>query len=403
MLEILLLAVTLSSMLLVVYHHAIYPLILRAVQRSRKIPTVDVSPRQYDRTQEDDALPHISILIPAYNEAAWIQAKIYNLVVLDYPSDKLKVVLACDGCTDDTAAIARHCMAQPECADLNLQIREFRTNRGKVAVINEVMREMDTELVAMSDVSALISVDALLIAAAQFNDPRLGVLNSHYRLLSPGSEGEANYWRYQSNIKSCEAALGATLGAHGAFYLFRRQLFRELAPDTINDDFVLPMQIVAQGYRAGHDTRIMALELEQADLNMDRTRRQRISAGNLQQLIRLKQLLRPRYRGVAFAFASGKGLRVAMPLLMLVALCGSWLLRDQSWFFLFAAWSQVALYTVAGLELMLKPSYFPKLFKTLGYIVGGHVAGLMGSLDYMLRSERKAWKRVTPVNATHRK
>ena len=135
MLEILLLAVTLSSMLLVVYHHAIYPLILRAVQRSRKIPTVDVSPRQYDRTQEDDALPHISILIPAYNEAAWIQAKIYNLVVLDYPSDKLKVVLACDGCTDDTAAIARHCMAQPECADLNLQIREFRTNRGKVAVI----------------------------------------------------------------------------------------------------------------------------------------------------------------------------------------------------------------------------------------------------------------------------
>jgi len=402
MLDILLLAVTLSSMLLVVYHHAIYPLILRAVQRSRKIPVVEVPPRQYNQTG-DDTLPHISILIPAYNEAAWIEAKLYNLVVLDYPADKFDVVLACDGCTDDTAAIARRCMEQPECADLNLKILEFSTNRGKVAVINDVIRKMDAELVAMSDVSALISVDALLIAAAQFRDPRLGVLNSHYRLLSPGSEGEARYWNYQSNIKSCEAALGATLGAHGAFYLFRRQLFRELAPDTINDDFVLPMQIVAQGYRAGHDTRIMALELEQADQNMDRTRRQRISAGNLQQLIRLKQLLRPRYRGVAFAFASGKGLRVAMPFLMLIALCGSWLLRDQSWFFLFAAWSQIALYTVAGVELILKPTFFPKLFKTLGYIVGGHMAGLMGSLNYMLTSERKAWKRVTPANATHRK
>lgn len=103
----------------------------------------------------------------------------------------------------------------------------------------------------------------------------------------------------------------------------RRRLAAPLPPDTINDDFVLPMEIVARGYRALYRPDAMATELECADAATDRRRRRRIGAGNLQQAIRLRRLLHPRYGWTAFVFASGKVLRPGMPFAMLAALCGS--------------------------------------------------------------------------------
>lgn len=393
MIEITLTLITGISMFLVVYHHVLYPLVLRFAKKHYRKTPVDIEAHHYE-FEQSDLFPSVCIVIPAYNEAEWVREKIVNLAVLDYPSDRLTVVLACDGCIDNTAQIARDCQQLPECEGLNLQIREFAENRGKVAVLNRVLPTIDADLVALSDVSALISVDALLIAAAHFRDPDVGVLNSHYQLFHPGSEGEASYWRYQANIKSSEAALGATLGAHGAFYMFRRELFKALEPDTINDDFILPMQIVALGYKAEHDDRIMAIELEQADRAMDHQRRLRISAGNIQQLIRLKRLLLPRYRGVAFAFASGKALRVAMPFLMLTAYAGSLVLSQSSLFFFLAAVGQTLVYGLAVWELNRARPLNSRLLKTLGYIVSGHSAGLLGCLQYLFNRRHGPWKRV---------
>ncbi len=387
--------ITLASGFLVIYHHALYPLVLRMLARRRyELPPASVG-RGYGPGQRDLELPSVTIVIPAYNEEQWICAKIQNLAVLDYPNERLKIVLACDGCIDRTAAMARACLALPECSHLAMEVREYPQNRGKVAVLNAVLRDVETELVALSDVSALVSVDALLLAALRFRDPRVGVLNSHYRILNPGSEGENRYWNYQSRIKASEAALGATLGAHGAFYLFRRGLFDGLAPDTINDDFVLPMEIVAKGYRAAQDDRIVALELEQADADQDRRRRKRISAGNVQQLLRLKRLLLPRYRGVAFAFASGKALRVAMPFLMIVALAGSVLLASTSVPFMLLGIVQGAAYLVVAWQLVFKPVRSHRLVKTLAYIVSGHLAGLAGTLGYARGHCRQPWRRIT--------
>ena len=392
MLEGILIAATLVSIFLVVYHHALYPVLLGVFQKVFGEPPVDFNNRGYAMLK-DESLPRICIVMPAHNEAEWIREKILNLSILDYPSDRLKIVLACDGCTDQTAEIARQCLSLPECEELDLEVREFKQNRGKVAVLNHVVPSLDADLLALSDVSALISVDALLIAAAHFQDPGIGVLNSHYQLARPGSEGEASYWNYQAHIKSSEAALGATLGAHGAFYMFQKELFEPLNPNTINDDFILPMQIVAKGYRAVHDDRIMALELEQADLEMDHRRRLRISAGNMQQLIWLKKLLLPRYRGVAFAFASGKALRVAMPFLMIIAYAGSITLAQSSLFFLLAALLQSLLYGLAVWALYLPADSRPRMINTLSYIVAGHVAGLLGSLHYLFNKPCGPWKR----------
>ena len=384
---------TLLSGLLVIYHHVGYPLILRWLQRNHEHHSAEPINKPTLGTKN---LPRISLLIPAYNEAQWIADKIRNSAILNYPQDRLNIIIACDGCSDDTVAIARQTAAQIECQHLNIEVRNFPINRGKVAVINEVIEQLDCDLVALSDVSALISIDALLVAAHYFRDSRVGVLSPHYRLLNPGSAGELSYWNYQSRMKASEAALGSTLGAHGAFYVLRRHLFTPLAADTINDDFILPMNIVMQGFRAEYATDINALELEQANDNMDWHRRRRIGAGNCQQLFRLKKLLLPRYRGVAFAFISGKGLRVLMPFCMLIALFGSVYLAQHHMLFMPIALAQILLYQLALLQVVLKPKRQIPLLETLAYLVRGHCASLMGTLRYLAGLERGRWQSIKP-------
>ncbi|PKF62489.1 glycosyltransferase family 2 protein [Psychromonas sp. psych-6C06] len=396
--NLLLIVITLGSGLLVIYHHIGYPLMLRLLAKQRLQTKHKTEPikgdRHYTDSDEDAQLADIAIVMPAYNEAQWIAEKIRNLAALDYPASHLQIIIGCDGCSDDTFALATSTAKEPECAHLNINIIEFKENRGKVALLNDLLSNIDCELVALTDTSALLSIDALLVATQRFNDPNIGVLNGHYRVISPGSQGEQTYWDYQSQIKLSEAALGSTLGAHGAFYMFRYALFEPLASDTINDDFILPMKIVAAGYRADYEQAINALELESADNQQDHHRRRRIAAGNLQQLLRLKALLLPRYKGVAFSFISGKALRVLMPFLMLSALLGSLILASQHVLFLGLAIAQLTAYCMAAWQLIFKPQQSNKASKLLAYLVSGHCAGLIGSVRYLLRLDKGHWHKV---------
>jgi cellulose synthase/poly-beta-1,6-N-acetylglucosamine synthase-like glycosyltransferase len=392
MIESILIFITTISVLLVLYHHLGYPLILKWVQRHHHADDMFVIPRHYSKCLSDKNSPTITLVIPAFNEQQWITDKILNCATLDYPSDKIKVIIACDGCTDKTVLLAQQLIQEKICCDLDIEIRDYEGNRGKVALLNTIINTVDSDLVALSDVSALISLDALLIAAAQFKLKNLGVINSHYCLLSPGSVGEASYWQYQSKIKLAESSFGSTLGAHGAFYLFRRELFKSLAFDTINDDFILPMQIVADGYVAKQDNRIMSVELETADEAMDWQRRVRIAAGNLQQVLRLKRMLLPHYGGIAFTFISGKALRVVMPFLMMVALAGSLILAPFHQIFLLLAVIQISIYVLVFIQTKLQTNN--KLLKVLIYLVNGHAAGMIGALTYLFKNNHSAWRPV---------
>ena len=383
--------------ILVIYHHVVYPILLKLL--ARRLPQTEpvAMVRAYQQQRRDLNLPRITLVIPAHNEAAVIADKIRNLSFVDYPSEKLEVIVACDGCTDDTATIARKTKEEPECVDLNCTILELTPNRGKVAILNEIVPNISTDIVALSDASALISIDALLIAVAHFDDPELGVVSGTYRMLSAGSSGEEAYWNYQTAIKLSESALGAPLGAHGAFYLFRRKLFHALPSDTINDDFIIPMEMVADGYRAVYEPRIMALELECADLSLDHDRRRRIAAGNVQQALRLMHMLNPKYRGVAFTFASGKALRAFMPFCLLILLVGSIVLAPSSVIFLILAALQLLVYGLALLKQYAKSLAMPGFMNTVHYLVSGHFAGLVGAVRYLTGKNKTAWKKATSM------
>jgi cellulose synthase/poly-beta-1,6-N-acetylglucosamine synthase-like glycosyltransferase len=372
------------SAFLIVYHHALYPLILRLVG-SRQQPEPKAAP------PIPETLPSITVIVPCHNEAAVIERKIENLQALNYPSHKLAIVLALDGCTDGTAELARTKFSGSK---LRTGIVEYSVNIGKVAVLNEQIRASTTDIIALSDASSLVDSDALLVAAARFAEPSVGVVSSSYCVADSDNPGEQKYWQYQIAVKKAEARLGAPLGAHGAFYLFRRNLWRELPPDTINDDFVLPMRIVLGGHRAVYEERIECRELESVRSSQEFRRRMRIGAGNLQQVFRLWKLASPRFGGVSFAFVSGKGLRAFMPLVLVVCFATSIALGIYEGglyrLILVGQLSAIAAATIAAVT----PGHMklPAKLRTLEYLFMGYIATGVGALMLLTGYSSRVWE-----------
>lgn len=405
---------------LIIYHHLVYPFFLQqvlqrpgllsALRKSTRLKQSDTpdersnksknnhsgsSDNQYPTTMPlDDQRPKICILIPAYNEAAVIAEKIRNLACLNYPANKYKVVIACDGCTDKTAAVARDCAKELENEQLDLTVVELPENRGKVFVINFMVSCLNDQIIALSDASALISIDALNIAANHFSNNSVAIVAASYQILRSGSTGENSYWQYQSNIKRGEAMLGDPIGVHGALYLFRRSVFKPLAWDTINDDFILPMNMVSEGHHAIYDPTIVALELEQASRQMDQKRRVRLAAGNLQQLLRLPKLLAPKLGWTAFNYFSGKALRTVMPLLILIQLTLCLLLASQFELLAIFAVLQICGFCSAWLSNLLPQRWLPRYLNIIFYIANGYRCSLLGLIRYALGLERGCWKPV---------
>ncbi len=389
---ILMVLFTLSSAL-IVYHHVGYPLLLRWYSKRNPLAKMRCRLRRYRKQQSDRRCASITLVVPAYNEERWIADKIRNIAALDYPNSKLKVIIACDGCSDNTVHIAQQTIQEAICCDTHFEIIDNQINVGKIALIERQMNSINSDITALSDVSCLLSIDALWIANKHFKNKKVGVLNGSYQVLNEEKSGESQYWQYQNTLIESEAALGAVLGAHGAFYLFRTKLFPHVSANTINDDFVIPMEIVRHGYLAEYDHRLVAIELETTAAENDFKRRLRISAGNMQQLMVLASLFMPKYRSTAFAFFSGKGLRVVMPYLLITCLITSIALSHYT-LFNWLLITQTALYSTA-LSAQLFPHIFShKLCKALLYIVAGHTANLIGGLRYLFGLESKPWSRV---------
>ncbi|GEA50296.1 glycosyl transferase [Vibrio inusitatus NBRC 102082] len=379
----LLVTVFMVASFLIVYHHVGYPLLLKLIAKRTTKQKTMVTVRHFQDTALDTKRPSITIIVPAFNEEEWIADKIRNIASLDYPNKKLSVKIICDGCSDNTANIAIATIQEAICADTLFEIVEHKQNRGKVAIINEAMESIQSDLTVLSDVTSLVSIDALLIAESHFENEQVGVVNGTYSLFDSGSEGEEKYWQYQSSIKSAEANLATSIGSHGAFYVFRSHLFQPLASNSINDDFILPMRIVEKGYLADYDTNVIATEMQPTQLSDDFSRRLRISAGNMQQAITLIGLFHPKFKTIAFAFFSGKGLRLLMPYLMFATLVSSALLQ-QYVIFQIAFYLQLAIYASSLVCWICPPLLSFKPLGLIHYILLGHTANLIGGLRYLV-------------------
>jgi cellulose synthase/poly-beta-1,6-N-acetylglucosamine synthase-like glycosyltransferase len=338
-------------------------------------------------------VPTVTMIVPANNEAAVIEAKITNLGELQYPRGKFNVVVALDGCTDLTKPLAQAAISQ--CGNrLVAQTVEYASNIGKVAVLNAQIEAASSELVAVSDASASIGFDSLVKAAQRFNDPSVGIVCGTYRIVDRiGCAGEGAYWRYQTQIKIDESQLAAPMGAHGSFYVFRRSLWTPMPADTINDDFVLPMTIVLRGFRAIYDPSIVATELDRSDLEQEFRRRIRIGAGNLQQALRLATLGDPRRGWVSFVFLSGKGLRAVLPFLFFAAFLSSVTLSlGGNGLYQCILLGEIGVLTFVAAVSFGAAAVMPKPLASLCYLVQGHAAAALGALLLLIGGKHQAWK-----------
>ena len=394
MIELLAFTLFLLASVVVVYHHIGYPVMLKLMAKDDGDNLPPFFHRHYRVTPLDHMLPRICLIMPAHNEEDTIQEKIRNLSALDYPENKLRIIIVCDGCTDDTVILARRTLKEPECAHLAVDVVEKPVNCGKVAVLNEAISLCHCDVIALSDISALLSADSLLITAAQLSEDSTGVVCGSYHFFQSLSVGEQAYWNYQRKIKTQESALGATLGVHGAFYAFRHELFEKLPSDTINDDFTLPVSIVMKGYQCLYDPRIVALELEQACDEMDFKRRKRIASGNVQQAIRHIGLLHPRYGKIAFNFFSGKFMRPFMPVFLLAVLLASAQLALTFTVFQIIFFLQLVAYAMTAFYLAKGKQPQWKLLKIIFYILSGHMAMAFGLIRYATGRETGKWERV---------
>jgi cellulose synthase/poly-beta-1,6-N-acetylglucosamine synthase-like glycosyltransferase len=305
--------------------------------------------------------PSVSLLVAAYNEAAVMADKIRNSLGLDYPADKLEVVIASDGSKDATAEIVRSFYGSETVegeAGGRVRLLNFEENRGKTAVLNDAVRELRGEIVAFSDATSMLAADSVRTLVQSFSDPRVGAASGVYRVLKKdqahlGAQ-EDLYWKYETFLKVQEARLGAFTGAHGSLYAIRRALYPFPPEGTINDDFTIPMRILESGYRVAYEP--AAVAYEEAHEMEGFSRRVRITAGNIEQLREIKSLIWPPRPFVLFCLLSHKTGRLLVPVFMLAALAANIALRGQfpyNWLLL----GQALFYGLAvlGAMISLKP------------------------------------------------
>lgn len=297
------------------------------------------SPQASTSAGSQAALNGVAILFAAHNEQEHIAARLENLVAAveelrqvatTIPCGKVEVYVGCDGCTDRTVAIAREtAKTQPM-----IRVYEFIDRRGKVAVLKDLMRlSAPSDIVVFTDANTLFRPGALPALLRHFADPTLGGVCGRLVLLgrtlaetgSGSAPAKANrpegyYWLWENRLKEWEGRLDSCLGANGAIYAIRRELFWHAIPEnTIVDDFVLGMKVREQGRRMLYEPGAVAEE-ELPATEHEWRRRIRIGAGDFQALVFCRRCLLPQYGVFAWSFWSHKVLRWFTPHLLLCAL-----------------------------------------------------------------------------------
>ena len=338
--------------------------------------------------------PEVTLIVPAYNEADVLDAKIANCLALDYPTGKLRLLFITDGSTDNSSAVlARY----PHIEHLHTSLRG-----GKSAAENRAMQFVRTPYVVFTDANTDLNPAAVRELVKHYQDPTVGAVSGEKKIATPDSApgaGEGLYWKYESFLKRCDSRIYSLMGAAGELVSFRTNLFAPLEADTILDDFVQSLRIVDKGYRVVYEPLAYASEDASASLTDELERKIRICAGGWQSMSRLTALLNPfRQPVVTFLYVSHRVLRwsltpVALALLLPLSLLLAstlggiyWLLLAGQAVFYLAAWRGWR----AGGAGHAHPLLVVPLFFTMM-----NVAVFLGFRRYVRKTQPAAWAKAS--------
>ena len=374
-------AVFWMSVGVLIYIYFGYPMLLFFASRlfpSRRAPT--------------GYTPSLSVLIAAYNEEAGIRKKIESTFALDYPPDRLEILVLSDGSTDQTDSIVR------SIPDPRVRLLRVEGRKGKTKAQNEGVAQARGEVLIFSDATTIYHPQALLYLACNYSDPRVGAVSGRYQYFdaggkSPTGMGTVAFWNYENFIKGMQSRIRTISGCCGCIYSVRREAYTPLAADVISD-LVQPLHVIQKGYRVLFEDRALAYEETTQSTSEEFSMRVRVVTRGMRGLLSVPSLLKPwRFGWVSFQLWSHKLLRWFVPFFLLLLFTSSVLLAKAP-FFRGVLLAQLAFYAITLFSLVIplqriwKPLGIPLYFCTL------NAAALLSVLEILRGKKYVVWETV---------
>jgi biofilm PGA synthesis N-glycosyltransferase PgaC len=324
-----------SSLSLIFFAYAGYPICLYLWARFWPRPI-----------RRGNVLPSVTILMAIRNEEMHLPAKLRNLTQLNYPADRLQVVVVSDGSTDASNNILA---AWENPARSVVTLTE---HQGKATALNRGLAAAHGDVIVFTDARQTIASEALKILVANFADPTVGCVSGELMIgqgEAAAAQGVGLYWRMEKKIRHWEGIAGSTVGATGALYAVRRNLISTLPLGTILDDVYIPLQVVRQGQRVVFEPRALAFDPLTPNPKQEFRRKLRTLIGNYQ-LLQLAPWILTRPNPLRLQFVCHKLLRLLVPFALIGMLVSTLWLRKDIYELVLAL--QLVFYALAGFRLL---------------------------------------------------
>ncbi len=362
---------------LVAYIYAGYPLILAFLGI--------FAPHRRGRGGEE--LPTVALIVSAHNEERIIREKIENCLKLDYPRDRLKIVVSSDGSVDGTNDIVR------EYEGRGVILKAFDRREGKSVTLNKTILGIEEQVLVFSDANAFYKEDALLRLVRNFGVERTGCVVGRLVYLDNESyvgRGESLYWRYEGLLNRLESRLGSVLVGTGTIFAIRRELFRPVIKDVAND-FQLPAEVASQGYGVVYEPEAVAYERSTYFFREEFSRKRRIVVRGLTGYSHLRHDFGGTFR--SFQFISRKLLRWGVGAALPVVYVASMFLLDEPFFTVFFVLQNIFyIFTAIG-ALLRRGRVRTKIFFVPFYFVMVNAAAIAAIFKYLSGGRLSSWEK----------
>lgn len=337
--------------------------------------------------KENYDYPVVSMVIAAYNEVKVIEEKIQNSLDLDYPREKLEILIGSDGSEDGTDEICKQ-------YSNDIRFTRIEPRQGKSNVLNTLVPMANGSIILFSDANTIIEKGAVKRMVEHFTDDAVGGVCGRLRLKAKG-EGlelyEKFYWDYESSIKNMESRLMTTVASNGGIYSIRKELFQEIPKDTIIDDFWISLNVLDSGKKIVFEEKAIAYEDVSNSIVDEFWRKVRIGSGNLQTFLR-----RPLLKGsnsilLNAIYYSHKVLRWFIPVLIPFAYLSILILHFSSEAFLYLFLFSNTIFIIALLGIMLELK--TKFISYISYMFLVNFALLLGYVRYINGKQSVIWRR----------
>jgi poly-beta-1,6-N-acetyl-D-glucosamine synthase len=367
------------SLFLLVYTFAGYPLLMLCLGWRKRTVKTEKSERK------------VTLLICAYNEEKVIGDKIANSLALDYPKDRLEIIVVSDGSSDRTNQIMN------SYSDQRLTCLTYADRGGKVKALNTGMAIISGDIVVLTDANVMLEPDAITKLTAVFADDTVGCAVGNTILRSPDGavSGEGIYSRYEKRIHRSEENFRTMITVDGALYAIRREFVLPLPPDTITDDWFMATGVLGRGKRIVYVADAIGYEDAAESVAGEFKRKVRMIAGGYQSLFRRAGLfLNPfRYPAIAFMIVSHKLLRWTAMIFMLWLLISTIFLTTAHPFFVAFALCQILFYLLALIGRWGQKGRVAIAFYLPYYFTAVNWAALVGLWKYLSGGQKVTWAR----------